>query len=81
MIYESGLYIANARFDIITHQWSLGLVNLTVPLRHTFATLALQKGISLAAVQKALGRQSIKSTEVYLNYTDEHTLSEFKNKW
>jgi integrase/recombinase XerD len=49
-------------------------------LRHTFATLALQKNVSLAAVQKALGHMSIKSTEIYLNYTDEHTLTEFRDK-
>ncbi|MGQ4002578.1 tyrosine-type recombinase/integrase [Francisellaceae bacterium CB299] len=50
-------------------------------LRHTFATLALQKNVSLAAVQKALGHASIKTTEIYLNYTDEHTLSEFRDKF
>ena len=36
-------------------------------LRHTFATLALQKGISLAAVQKILGHDRLATTAIYLN--------------
>lgn len=39
-------------------------------LRHTFATLALQKGISLAAVQKILGHDRLTTTAIYLNFTD-----------
>jgi integrase/recombinase XerD len=50
-------------------------------LRHTFATLALQRNVSIAAVQKALGHTSIKTTEIYLNFTDEHTLNEFRDKF
>ncbi len=33
-------------------------------LRHTFATLAPQKGISLAAVQKMLGHNRLATTEI-----------------
>jgi integrase/recombinase XerD len=50
-------------------------------LRHTFATLALQKGISLASVQKTLGHDRLATTAIYLNFTDAHVLEEFENKW
>ena len=50
-------------------------------LRHTFATLALQKGISLAAVQKVLGHDRLTTTAIYLNFTDAHVVEEFTNKW
>jgi integrase/recombinase XerD len=50
-------------------------------LRHTFATLTLQKGISLAAVQKMLGHDRLTTTAIYLNFTDAHVVEEFSNKW
>jgi integrase/recombinase XerD len=50
-------------------------------LRHTFATLALQKGISLAAVQKILGHDRLMTTAIYLNFTDAHVVDEFREKW
>ena len=46
-------------------------------LRHTFATLALQKNISLASVQKILGHDRLATTSIYLNFTDEHVVDEF----
>ena len=50
-------------------------------LRHTWATLALQKGLSLAAVQKILGHERLTTTAIYLNLTDGHVLEEFEAKW
>ncbi|MFZ0254296.1 MAG: tyrosine-type recombinase/integrase [Gammaproteobacteria bacterium] len=50
-------------------------------LRHTFATLALQKGISLAAVKKILGHDRLSTTEIYLNLTDIHVQEEYERKW
>lgn len=50
-------------------------------LRHTFATLALQKGISLAAVQKILGHDRLTTTTIYLNFTDAHVVEEYMAKW
>src|SRR6516162_2900262 len=50
-------------------------------LRHTFATLALQKHISLAAIQKILGHDRLSTTAIYLNLTDGHVLDEFEAKW
>ena len=50
-------------------------------LRHTFATLALQKGISLAAVQKILGHDRLTTTAIYLNFTDTHVIEEYSTKW
>lgn len=63
-----------------------GRAKLTKPvtphvLRHTFATLALQKGISLAALKKILGHDRLATTEIYLNLTDSHVLDEFQRKW
>lgn len=50
-------------------------------LRHTWATLALQKGMSLAAVQKILGHDRLSTTAIYLNLTDQHIVEEFEAKW
>lgn len=50
-------------------------------LRHTFATIALQKGISLAAVQKILGHDRLTTTAIYLNFTDAHVAEEYSSKW
>lgn len=50
-------------------------------LRHTFATLALQKGISLAAIQKILGHDRLSTTAIYLNLTDTHIIEEYAQKW
>ena len=50
-------------------------------LRHTFATLALQKGISLAAIQKILGHDRLTTTAIYLNLTDAHVVEEYSQKW
>jgi site-specific recombinase XerD len=49
--------------------------------RHTFATLALQKGISLAAIQKILGHDRLATTAIYLNLTDTHVVEEYSQKW
>ena len=50
-------------------------------LRHTFATLALQKGISISAVQKILGHDKLSTTAIYLNLTNTHVLEEYSQKW
>ena len=50
-------------------------------LRHTFATLAIQKGISLAAIQKILGHDWLGTTAIYLNLTDTHVVDEYSQKW
>ena len=50
-------------------------------LRHTFATLALQKGISIATVQKILGHDRLSTTAIYLNLTDAHIVEEYSQKW
>jgi integrase/recombinase XerD len=40
--------------------------------------MALQKGISLAAIQKVLGHDR---TAIYLNLTDMHVVDEYTQKW
>jgi integrase/recombinase XerD len=50
-------------------------------LRHTFATMALQKGISPPTVQKILGHDRLQTTAIYLNFTDVHIQEEFERKW
>jgi integrase/recombinase XerD len=50
-------------------------------LRHTWATLALQKGMSLAAVQKILGHDRLTTTAIYQTLTDQHIVEEYEAKW
>jgi site-specific recombinase XerD len=39
--------------------------------RHTFATLAISKGVSLESVSKMLGHKDIKTTQIYAKMTTE----------
>jgi integrase/recombinase XerD len=50
-------------------------------LRHTFAVAAIQKGISLPALQRLLGHDRLTTTEIYLNLSPEDVIREFKEKW
>jgi integrase/recombinase XerD len=50
-------------------------------LRHTFAVTAIQKGISLPALQRLLGHDRLTTTEIYLNLSPEDVIREFKEKW
>lgn len=46
--------------------------------RHTFATLALNKGVSLESVSKILGHTNIRTTMIYANVTNQKIESEMK---
>jgi integrase/recombinase XerD len=50
-------------------------------LRHTFAVSAVQKGISLPALQRLLGHDRLTTTEIYLNLSLEDVVREFREKW
>jgi integrase/recombinase XerD len=50
-------------------------------LRHTFSVTAIQKGISLPALQWLLGHDRLTTTEIYLNLSPEDVLREFREKW
>jgi integrase/recombinase XerD len=50
-------------------------------LRHTFAVTAIQKGISLPALQRLLGHDRLTTTEIYLTLSPEEVVREFREKW
>lgn len=50
-------------------------------LRHTFAVTALQRGLSLAAIQKLLGHDHLSTTEIYLNLSPEEAIREYTEKF
>jgi integrase/recombinase XerD len=66
--------------------WILNQAHISRPvtphvLRHTFAVTAVQKGISLPALQRLLGHDRLTTTEIYLNLSPEEVLREFREKW
>jgi integrase/recombinase XerD len=50
-------------------------------LRHTFSVTAIQKDISLPALQRLLGHDHLATTEIYLNLSPEEVVREFREKW
>jgi integrase/recombinase XerD len=42
---------------------------------------AVQKGISVAALQRLLGHDHLATTEIYLTLSAEHVIQEFNAKW
>ena len=40
-------------------------------LRHTFATMALQNGVDVKAVQEVLGHEHLNTTEIYTHIDNE----------
>jgi integrase/recombinase XerD len=50
-------------------------------LRHTLAVTAVQKGLSLPALQRLLGHDHLATTEIYLNLAPEEVVREFREKW
>lgn len=44
--------------------------------RHTFATISLKNGVHVSKIKQALGHQSIKTTESYLEDFKDHEIDE-----
>ncbi|MBI4530697.1 MAG: tyrosine-type recombinase/integrase [Candidatus Latescibacteria bacterium] len=50
-------------------------------LRHTFSVTAIQKGISLPALQRLLDHDHLTTTKIYLNLLPKEIIREFQSKW
>ncbi|MGC8563581.1 MAG: tyrosine-type recombinase/integrase [Fervidicoccaceae archaeon] len=50
-------------------------------LRHTFATVAIRRGISLPALQRILGHSDIKVTQVYMHLVKDDLKKEYMEKF
>ena len=49
--------------------------------RHTFAVTYLHRGGNLRALQGILGHSSIQTTDVYLNYSGQRVIEDFRKVW
>jgi integrase/recombinase XerD len=50
-------------------------------LRPVFLVTAIQKGISLPALQRLLGHDRLTTTEIYLTLSPEDVIREIRAKW
>ncbi|MEM0198170.1 MAG: tyrosine-type recombinase/integrase [Fervidicoccaceae archaeon] len=50
-------------------------------LRHTFATVAIRRGMSLPALQRILGHSDIKITQVYMHLVKDDLKREYREKF
>lgn len=50
-------------------------------LRHSFAVTSLDKGVSLPALQQILGHESLETTAIYLNLSNNEALRQYREKW
>ncbi len=60
-----------------------GLMKKVSPhvLRHTFAVCYLHRGGTVRALQGILGHSHIQTTDMYLNYSGERVIEDFKKVW
>ena len=64
------------------HMWCKNIAcNVSCVLRRAFSAMAIQKGISLPALQRLLGHDRLTTTEIYLNLSPEDVVREFHQKW
>jgi integrase/recombinase XerD len=50
-------------------------------LRHTFAVISLERGVSLPSLQKILGHENLETTAIYLNKSNAEAVREYAEKF
>lgn len=58
--------IINVLRLIIVILFFIAFLNITYTLRHSWATIAKYRGVSIEMISEALGHKSIKTTQTYL---------------
>ena len=58
-IFENALNLSGVKKDATCHT-----------LRHSFATHLIESGVDIRSIKKVLGHKSVKTTMIYLHYTD-----------
>jgi site-specific recombinase XerD len=71
--YGSPMKPQSIRSKLRKYATNIGLVRRVTPhmLRHTAATLLIEKGVDIRFVQRLLGHSSIATTEIYTHVSDE----------
>ena len=69
--YQQALRMLNARLEQLSRLCKLGKKVSSYTARHTWATIAKSRGISVEVISEALGHASISTTEGYLKQFDD----------
>ena len=80
LTYRNALMRINRNLKIIGRQLGLSYPLTTYVIRHSWASLALESGVSTDVIRQGMGHSSLRTTEIYLSGFDRSTVDTANEK-